>query len=339
MRVLVTGGTGFLGSHTVRAIVAAGHRPRLLVRDPSKVRRVFDPLGIGIPESDVVVGDVTDEASVSEALPGCDAVYHGAALVAMRRAEEARVLRTNPRGAELVVGGAVERGLPSIVYASSLSVFFERGVPALHLGMPVRDGSTAYARSKARAERLVRRYQEEGAPVRISYPSGILGPDDPGLSEANHALYSFFVDLGVETSSGFQAVDVRDVAAVHLRQLELPEGAHRHMAAGPMLSWAETYALLDELVGYRLRRVRIPGAALRVLGGLGDAARRVVDFNFPLSRDAMEFATTWPGADASATETDLSLRFRPPHETYADTIRWLHRAGHLSDRQAGRQAG
>ena len=241
MRVMVTGGTGFAGSHSVRAFVAAGHSVRLLVRDPAKVRRVFDPHGIGIAEADVVAGDITDEASVARAMAGCDAVFHSAALVEMKRKLAAKVLATNRRGVELVVGGAVKRGLPSIVYVSSISVFFVPGCGPLTLDMPIAPGTTAYAQSKSEAEHEIRRMQAEGAPIRVSYPTGIVGPDDPGLSEANQAVYTFLKQTGVNTSSYFQIVDVRDLAALHVKLLELPAGAHRYAAAGPLLTWPATY--------------------------------------------------------------------------------------------------
>jgi nucleoside-diphosphate-sugar epimerase len=336
VKVMVTGGTGFTGSHTVRALVAAGHRVRLLVRDRDKVRRVFEPTGV-VPD-EIVAGDIVDEASVKEAMQGCDAVFHAAALVDLRRRMAARVLATNARGVELVVGGAVQRGLPSIVYVSSLSVFFHPGAPPLHPGLPIQPGTTAYARSKAQAEHTVRRWQEEGAPIRISYPAGIVGPDDPGLTDSNGAVCAWFRDVGIVTSSGFQVVDVRDVAALHRLQLEWPSGARRDAAAAEFLPWARVYELMDELTGARLRRFQVGGAAMRLLGSAGDLVKHVVDFAFPLTRDSMEFATQWPGADASRTTAELGLVFRPAAETYRDTLRWLYRAGHLRERHVGRLA-
>jgi nucleoside-diphosphate-sugar epimerase len=217
VKVLVTGATGFTGSHTTRALVAAGHQVRLLVRDAAKVRRVFEPHGF-VPE-DLVVGDMTDAAAVGKALAGCDGVVHSAALVDLRRASARLVEDTNARGVELVVGGAAQRGLPSVVYVSSLSVFFVPGGPPVSPDLPIAPATTAYARSKAKAEVYVRQLQAQGAPVRISYPAGIVGPDDPGMSDANHAVYSWFKDTGVVTSSGFQPVDVRDVAALHVKLL------------------------------------------------------------------------------------------------------------------------
>jgi nucleoside-diphosphate-sugar epimerase len=338
MRVMMTGGTGFAGSHTVRAYLAAGHSVRLLVRDPDKVRRVFDPLDLAIPEQDVIAGDITDAASVERAMEGCDAVYHGAALVEMKRSMAERVLATNRRGVELVIGGAVKRGLPSIVYVSSSSIFFTPGCGPLELDMPIAPGSTAYGQSKAEAEHEVRRMQDAGASIRVSYPTGIVGPEDPGLSDANQALYTFFKQTGVNTSSGFQIVDVRDLAALHLRLLELPDGAHRYMAAGPMLSWPATYQTIDDVTGKRLLRFPVPGPLFRALGSLGDLIKHVYDFSFPLTRDAMEYATRWPGCRAEETTRELGVEFRDAHETYRDTVRWLYDAGHLKARHVGRLA-
>jgi len=271
-------------------------------------------------------------------MEGCDAVFHGAALVDMKRSMANRVLETNRRGVELVVGEAHRRGLPSIVYVSSMSVFFTPGRGPLDLRMPIAPGTTAYARSKAEGEHAIRRMQAEGASIRVSYPTGIVGPEDPGLSDANHAVYTFFKQMGVNTSSGFQIVDVRDLAALHTRLLELPEGSHRYVATAPMLSWPETYRTLEEVTGARVRRFSIPGPLFRALGSLGDAIKSVHDFDFPLTRDAMEYATQWPGCDAEETTRDLGVRFRSPSETFADTLRWLYEAGHLEAHHIGRIA-
>lgn len=337
MKTLVTGGTGFIGSHTAQALHAAGYRLRLLVRDAGKARRV---LGAEVTsDAELVVGDVTDPGAVAKALAGCDAVLHAAALVALERSQAGRVLATNARGAELVVGGAVERGIPLIVYVSSASALFTPGLACITPDLPVAPARSAYARSKADAERFVRRLQQEGAPVDVTYPCGVLGPDDPGMSEANHALFTFYRDLFVVTSGGFQIVDVRDLAELHRRLLERQGEAGSFIAAGENMPWRELAERLDALTGAPMRRVTLPGPLMRAAGRVGDVVKAVVDFNFPLTLEAMDFATRWPGADASRTTAELGVDFRPAEETLADTLRWMVKAGHLPAAKIGRLAG
>ena len=344
MKVLVTGGTGFTGSHTVRALVAAGHEVRLLVRDPAKLRAAFKSDGSvpdGIPDDipdDIVVGDMTNAAVVDDALAGCDGVVHAAALVDLRRAAARLVEDTNARGVELVVGGAARRGLASIVYVSSLGAFFTPGGPPLSPELPIAPGTTAYARSKAQAERYVRGLQDRGAPIRISYPSAIIGPNDPTMSAANDGVRAHVRDLGIITSSGFQVVDVRDLAMLHLKLMELPAGPHRYAAAGEMLTWSDYFHLLDSLIGHRVRRIRVPGGLLRAAGSVSDVVKRFYDFDFPITRDSMEFMTRWPGADADRTTSELGLHLRDVAETYRDTLIWMYRTGHLGAEHVGRLA-
>src|SRR5215469_8637636 len=101
MRVLITGGTGFVGSHTVAAVVRAGHDVRLLVRRPERVDAALAPHGIR--EADTVTGDVLDAVSVRAAVKGCDAIIHAAALYSMDPREAEKTLATNARATEIVL--------------------------------------------------------------------------------------------------------------------------------------------------------------------------------------------------------------------------------------------
>src|SRR5437763_13103547 len=120
MRVLVTGGTGFLGSHAAAALSARGHGIRLLVRSPQKVGPVLGALGLAAP--DVVEGDVTDAASVRAAAEGCDAVVHAAALVSLKRGDDERLHAVNVGGTATVIDHALEAGADPVVHVSSFTV-------------------------------------------------------------------------------------------------------------------------------------------------------------------------------------------------------------------------
>jgi nucleoside-diphosphate-sugar epimerase len=243
MRVLVTGGTGFIGSHTTVALLEAGHEVCLLARDPAKLEGVFGAHGLAVP--DHRVGDIGDAASVRRALAGCEA---------------REVLETNPRGVENVLGGALELGLSRMIYMSSLGALFRPNQPLVSAEVPVVPGEAAYARSKSDAELIVRRLQDQGAPIRTVYPAAVLGPDDPTLSPANQALRTFVRYLAFSSSSGFQFVDVRDLATVQARLLELEGVPGRHIAAGHFLRWHEFADAIVAVTGVRQRRLSVPGA-------------------------------------------------------------------------------
>ena len=333
MLVALTGGTGFIGSHTVRALLAARHRVRLLVRDPRKVERVYAPLGIEIDE--LVQGDVTDPAAVARLLEDCDAVVHAAAVVALEVARAPEVRATNEQGVRQVVGGAVKRRIPRILYVSSASALFTPGGGPLTGDSPVGFTASAYGESKAGGERYVRELQEQGAPIRTVYPTAVIGPDDPGLTDPNRAL-GFFLDWGaVVTSTGYQPIDVRDLARMNVSLLESERAQGRYMATGPYFAWDDLYTHIERLIGRRLRRWPAPGSLLRGLGRAADAVKHVVPFDLPLTHEGMIFATRWPTADGTPAERDLGIRFRDIEETLADTYRWMCAAGHLRREQIG----
>ena len=343
MLVAVTGGTGFIGSHSVRALIAAGHRVRLLVRDPAKMKRIYAPLGIEL--DDVVVGDATDPASVDALLRGCDGLLHAAALVALEAARADEVRANNERSVRLVVGGAVERDLERIVYVSSAGALFVPNGPVLTGDSPVAaaratradPSANAYGESKASGERTVRELQAAGAPILTTFPTAAVGPDDPGLTDPNRAV-SFFVRYGaVLTSTGYQPIDVRDLAALHVALLESDRRQGRYIAAGPYQPWPSLYAAVERVTGRRLPRYHVPGSLMRGVGRLVDAVRSRFPFEtpIPITREAMEFATCWPTADGEPAQRDLGLRYRDLEDTLADTYRWMLAAGHVRARDVG----
>src|SRR5207245_10248659 len=120
MRVLVTGGTGFVGSPPAAALSARGHDVRLLVRSPEKVGPVLGALGLTAP--DVAPGDVTDAGSVRAAIAGCDAVVHAAALVSLRRGDEERLHAVNVGGTETVIDAALDFGAGPVGHVSGVEV-------------------------------------------------------------------------------------------------------------------------------------------------------------------------------------------------------------------------
>jgi dihydroflavonol-4-reductase len=350
VRVLVTGATGFVGSHTARALIAAGHRVRVLARSRAKAEAVFGAAAARLDE--VVVGDMTDEDAVAKALAGCEAAVHAAAHVSLRAEDRMQTARANLRGAELVVGGAARAGLAPVVYVSSTAALFR---PASSLSRvfsaprasapspigpdaPVARIGSPYARSKARPELFVRALQTQRAPIATTYPSAVIGPGDPGLSEAMRGLAMCVSEVTLITSTGQQFVDVRDLAEIHRRLIEREPRPARYVAAARFLPWAELADVLDEEAGLRVRRVEAPGELLRALGTLGDVLRRWLPIDERITGEAVRFATSWPQFDARRTERELGFAFREPRESIRDALRELVARGQLDAELAPRAA-
>lgn len=336
MRILVTGASGFIGSHTVSALVEGGYRPRLLVRNAEAASAVLAGVGVDSGRVDFVPGDMRDAEAVGAALDGCDAVVHAAAVVGITGKPGGEVLSGNVEGTRNVVGGAVEQGISRIVYLSSMTVFMPTDQPVITADFPLSRQRTEYGRSKLEAERYVRGLQNEGAPITTFYPGGVCGPHQSTLKELNEGIAA---GLGrvwpLPRGSGVSVLDVRDLAEAILRTVRGPGAPRRWMLGGHHLGWADLADLCDALTGVPCKRMVVPGGLLLTAGSLLDLAKRVRHFDFPLTRDAAEMMVTLPRTDDREPLAELDLKLRPPEETLADILRWMAVEGHLDPARAG----
>ena len=337
MKVLVTGGTGFVGSHSVQALLGAGHDVRLLVRSPERIGRALDPLGVRPPEH--AVGDVTDAETVRRALDGCEAVLHAASAFSFDVREAARMQHDNRRGTEVVLRIAHELGLDPIVHVSSYVALLPSEGP-LRPDSPLGEPDVPYARSKVESERIARDLQRAGAPVVITRPGMVWGPHDPHLGETATLVRDILRGrVWIRVPGGVPMVDVRDVAAVHAAVMEAGRGPRSYLATGEFVPFARLFELLRAATGRRLPAAPAPPArALLAAGAAADAVQRVLPFRLPLHREGPWTIINGRPGDDLVTRRELGVRFRPPADAIADTLRWLHEAGHLSARQAGRAA-
>lgn len=336
----MTGATGFIGSH-VAARLATTDAPksdvpmsdvkvRVLVRDEHKLATV--PSLQTVRTLDVVVGDVTDDEAVARALDGCDAVVHAAAHVSMLERETERSMQVNVGGTEAVVGGAVARGA-RVLYVSSVSVFAYTD-SLITIDSPLAEPRGGYTRSKVEAERVARRLQAEGS-VAIVYPSGVIGPGDPAWSASHMGLLAW-MQTPPRTTSGASIVDVRDVALVIERALGAEPA--RWMAGGRFLAYPELNATIAGVTGVHKRPVPMPPRLLRAAGRAGDVVKRFVDFEYPLTHEAMVMATSAKPFDSHATCEQLGVGWRPVADTLRDAITDLAAAGKIPTELAGRCA-
>jgi nucleoside-diphosphate-sugar epimerase len=338
MLVVVTGGTGYLGSHAIAALAAAGHRIRVLARSPDRVPTALAPLGVDGVET--VDGEVTDASAVERALEGADAALHAASVFSMdaRRADEMRSV--NVRGTDIVLGAAHRLGLDPIVYVSSeLALLPPAEGEVLTARSPVKQPSWPYCRSKADAELVARGYQAEGAPVVSVMPAALWGPNDPhfgeGVTRATNVLKRRYP---IVMRGGMHIADVRDVAAVLAGVMTRGRGARSYMVAGEYMSLPDLIRTLAELTGRRIPFVIMPPWFLAGFGRAADVVQRRVKARLPWDAEGIWVISCAARCDDSETRRELALEPRPLHDTLADTVRWLAAVGRLTPREAGRLA-
>jgi len=343
MKVFITGATGLIGAHTTLELLRTGHSVRLLVRDRKKAEQYFKAHGFDV--DDLVVTDMRDVVAIKQGLQGCDAVVHAAAVVGLERRRADEIYNSNVDAIHAVIGTACEVGIKNIIHVSSIGALFvdkklHPEITTVDESTPLGSSAEAYGRSKLYCEKYVRDLQKKGAPIQVTYPTSVLGPDDPKLNESNKGL-KIFVDLMLPmTNSGFQLVDVRDIGIAHRLMLEKgcpanPEQG-RYILGGYYYDWPALGDLIDGVTGKKLLRLKLPDCVWMGIGAICDAIQHVIPFDFALTRESTTMITQWTPANSDKAKRELGLVFRNGEETIRDTLRWMAQAGHIKPKQAGK---
>ncbi len=334
MKVLVTGGTGFIGSLTAKALIEAGHQVYLLVRSEKKALSVCHNLGITV--NGLFIGDVTDKAIVEKAVAGCDAVIHTAAMVSTAKKDAEKVHQTNVGGTKLVIDCSLAAGVKKIIYVSSVSALYNAGDSVMNENTAVSTAKNPYGETKVICENYVRDLQAKGAPIVITYPTGVVGFNDPALSEPHSGIKIFIAQFTFTSSTGIQFVNARDIADAHVAIVEKVEGPDRFILGGHFYSWSELLMITKKLTGRRLPHIYIPGNVLRLLGRCADVLIQLTGKEFPFTGEGTTYASQWVYADSSKIKNELGITFTDKEKTLAEIIQWLYKTGHISAKKAGK---
>lgn len=272
MRVLVTGGTGFLGSHIVAALVARGDAVRVLRRADSRL----DALA-GLPV-EFVIGDLCDVDAVTRAVAGCDVVFHVAALSSYWRARREQVYRVNVEGTRVVMEACLRAGVGRVVHTSSIAAIGipPRGVlgtettPFDQLSM-----TFAYADSKHRAEASVLAAVAQGLPAVIVNPATVMGAGDHYMISGSMIVEFVRGHVPVVPPGGVCVVDVAAVVQGHLAAAERGRIGERYILGGENLSHRQIVALIAEVAGRRAPRLVAPAWVLGPLAGAVEVFNRL----------------------------------------------------------------
>lgn len=254
--VFVTGGTGFIGSHVVRALVASGERVRCLVRAQSR-RDALAMDGV-----DLVEGDLMDTHRLPRALDGCRVVYHCAADYRLGARDPRELHRTNVEGTDRVLAAAASAGVERVVHTSSVGALGTRAD-----GRPADEETPArldemigpYKQTKFLAEQIALDWNARGLPVVIVNPSTPVGEGDARPTPTGRIVVDFLNGrMPAYVDTHLNVVDVRDVAAGHLLAARHGRPGERYILGHRNMSLAGLLAALAAASGRRAPRLRLP---------------------------------------------------------------------------------
>ena len=326
MRVLVTGGTGFVGSQLVAALVGRGDSVRVLRRASSSLVTLE-----GLPVEHVV-GDILDQEAAARAVAGCDWVFHVAGLSSYWRAKREEIYRVNVEGTRIVMDACLRAGVQRVVHTSSVAAI---GIPPE--GTAGREDSAfdqlsatfAYADSKHRAEEEVRRAIDRGLAAVIVNPAVVIGAGDQYLIAGHIGLEVARGRLLAVPPGGVCVVDVDAVVQGQIAAAERGGVGERYILGGENLSYREIVATVAALTGRPAPRGTLPRQALPLLGAIVDAANRLSPRPPAVSGEQIRLSARSVFFDSGKAVRELSYPLLPFRGAAEKAFHWYRQHGYV----------
>jgi farnesol dehydrogenase len=326
VKVLLTGGTGFLGKRVAHALVTAGHGLRLLARAQS--------VRAGLPEgAEFALGDVTDADSMVRAAQGCDAVVHLAALVKVWVPDATAFDRVNVGGLQNALRAASEAGA-RLLYTSSFIAIGPAGPePATeerrHPGDVFRND---YERTKARADVLALEAGAQGQDVVVLYPGVIYGPGE--MTEGNIVVRMIADHLQGKMPGIIGPGDrlwsyafVEDVAQGHVAALERGRAGERYFLCGENVDMNGLFERVAALTGVPAPTRHIPYPVARGLGLMLYGWAELTGHPPLLTHQVVDvFRAHW-AYDSAKAQRELGYHVTPLGEGLQRTVAWMREVG------------
>jgi dihydroflavonol-4-reductase len=311
---LITGATGFIGSHVTRLLVGRGDEVRVTVRPDSRL----DALA-GLPV-ERVRADVRDRQSIRRALKGVERVFHAAGTTNLALPRE-RAFALNFEGARIVLEEALGAGVERVVYTSSVAA----------IG-PAPEGSTAdecnvwdagrygipFVDSKHEAEVMALRLVVRGLPLVIVNPAYVLGAGDPGRSSTALVRRFMLRRIPAYVDGTLNIVGVQDVARGHLLADERGEVGERYILGNRNYTLGRLFADLGRLSGVQPPVVKLPVAAALALAS---TAQQVPGVTMPTPAEVRASSLNWAFRSTKA-KRELGWRASPHEDCLEETIAW-----------------
>ncbi|MDP9147716.1 MAG: NAD-dependent epimerase/dehydratase family protein [Acidobacteriota bacterium] len=331
MITLVTGATGFLGSHVARQLLAHGDNVRVLVRASSSNRAIADlPL-------EYVTGDLRDKSSVVRAMHGVQRVFHVAADYRLWAKNSQDIYDSNVGGTQNLLAAAKEAGVERLIYTSTVAtIAVDRPeLPNEFTDAALEEMVGHYKRSKWMAEREVLQAAQNGLPAIVAMPTTPVGPWDWKPTPTGKIIVDFLngkMPGYVETGLNF--VGVEDCALGHLLVAEKGKIGERYLLGGENLTLKQLLEALAKLTGLPAPRLKIPHALALGVAYAETAFSRLLGREPQIPVEGVKIAQHMMFVDASRAQRELGFRAGPVIAALERAVRWYEANDYISARRA-----
>jgi dihydroflavonol-4-reductase len=323
-RVLVTGGSGFIGQHLVSALVARNRQVRVLDLLPAAHL---------LPDVQYIEGSVLDPDLVDQSLRDVDEVYHLAALPGMWLPKKDDFHTVNFHGTEVVITAARKRGVARFLHCSTESILFgtspsrdavcEQGLLQPH------DMPGLYTRSKLLAEQLAMQAASSGFPVVVGTPTMPIGPHDHNLTPPTAMLRHFLGGrLHLYLDFIVNLVDVRDVATGLILAMEYGRAGHRYILGSESIPLKRILELMSAISGRRNLTIPVSGRMAEKAATMLELIADHVTRRPPSGTgEGVRIALRATELSIEKAQKELGYAPRPVEPALRDTITYLLGAG------------
>jgi dihydroflavonol-4-reductase len=326
MKTLVTGATGFVGSHVAGRVLSAGQSLRVLTRPGSDVR------ALRALDAERAEGDLRDVASLERALQGVNRVFHVAADYRLWSRNPAEIYESNVTGTRNLLEASKRAGVEQFIYTSTVAtIAVDRpSLPNESTDSRLDEMVGHYKRSKWQAEKEASKAAQDGLPVVVVMPTTPVGPGDWKPTPTGKLIVDFLngkMPGYVETGLNFAGVE--DVATGHLLAAERGKSGERYLLGGENLSLKQMLDILAQVTGLPAPRLKIPHAIALGYAYTENIFSRMLGREPQIPVEGVKIARHNMFVDVSKAQRELGYAPGPVAAAFERAVRWYEENGYV----------
>lgn len=324
MKIMVTGSTGFIGSHLTKELLTAGHTIHLLIRGQNIHHCQVNQ------QITVFQGDILDQNSLNLAMQGCEQIYHLAALASVWNTDNSLFYETNCKGTDLLFHTALINNISKIVFSSTAGTFG----PSVNKSVTEKsirtvDFFNSYETSKFMAEERALYYNLQGLKIVTVNPTRVYGPGL--LSESNPftRLMRLYLQGKWKIMPGNgqflgNYVFIDDVVNGLIAAMERGKPGEKYLLGGENCTYSEFFRLLSNISGKDIRLFKFPMSLLKVLAIIEVLKAKTFNQQPLITPEWVEkYKYNW-GVCSTKAINDLGYSYHTLAQGMKITIDWLN---------------